>query len=257
VTGLRAKILVVLMLTGGLTGCTQVLDQLQPKQQVGPGSAYEDYLTGDRKLVVELDHAPGAKWDTSESAPADFERQLERITAKEVEVRTSADLPGNGKDYSYSTSELRDLHEQHRDLTSDSSKVVLHALFVDGKYQNENTVGVAFATHAFAMFMGTIEDKTCSNGSGITCPDRAERWEVVRAVSVHEAGHLFGLVNVPLEMQTPREDDDHPGHSNNQGSVMFWKVESSKALSDLFSRDTIPYQFDQYDMQDAQALRGG
>lgn len=255
--GFSAKVLVALLLVSGFTGCTEAFNEFALDRAAGPGSAYEDYLSGDRKLLVELDHSPGAKWDESYAAPGDFERQLERITAKDVEVRTSADLPQNGADYAWSTSELRQMHEQHQDFESNDQRVVMHALFVDGDYQNENTVGVAFAEQSFALFMGKIEEKTCGNGAGITCPDRAERWEVVRAVSVHEAGHLFGLVNVPLEMQTPREDPDHPGHSDKEGSVMFWKVESSKAITDLFSRDTIPYQFDQYDMEDAKAVRGG
>lgn len=253
--GLPAKAVVVLLLASSLTGCTQVLDDLQDNvARGGPGSNYEAYLSGERKLVVELDHSPGAKWDTSRPAPQDFRRQLERITAKDVEIRAQQDLPSRGQDYAWSTSELRELHEEHQDLTSDGSKVVMHALFLEGRH-DERTVGLAFHAEAFALFMGKIDEVSCSNGA-LVC-DRAERYEVVRAVSIHEAGHLFGLVNAPLPMETPREDPDHPAHSQNSDSVMFWKVESGKAITDLFSRDTVPYTFDRNDVQDARAVRGG
>lgn len=252
--GLPAKTIVVLLVTASLAGCTQVLDDFRGGMQTGPGSNYETYLTGERKLVVELDHAPGAKWDTSEPAPQDFRRQLERITGKTVEVRTSQELPSRGSDYAWSTSELRQLHQDHQDLSADDSRVVMHALFVDGRHDDQ-TVGLAYDADAFAMFMGKIDEVTCSNGA-LVC-DRAERYEVVRAVSIHEAGHLFGLVNAPLPMQTPHEDPDHEAHSDNEQSVMFWKVESSRAITDLFSRDTVPYKFDSNDLQDARALRGG
>jgi hypothetical protein len=254
VTGLPEKAVVVLLLTASLTGCTQVLDDFQNQTRGGPGSNYEAYLTGDRDLLVELDYASGAKWDTSRPAPQDFRKQMERITGKNVAIRTSQDLPSKGSDYAWSTSELRDLHEQHQDFESDDSRVVMHALFVDGDYQNQNTVGVAYQAQAFAMFMGKIEEVTCSNGA-VVC-NGAERYEVVRAVSIHEAGHLLGLVNAPLPMVTDHEDPDHEAHSINEDSVMFWKVENSNAITDLFSGG-VPYEFDGNDVQDAEAQRGG
>lgn len=252
--GLLPKAVVILVLAAGLTGCTQVLETLQPGSQ-GPGSNYEAYLTGDRRLVVELDHSPGAKWDTGRDAPEAFREELERITAKDVEIRTNQELPSRSGDDPWTTSELRELHERHQDLSSNDERVVMHALFLEGRHEDERTVGLAYDADAFALFMGRIQDVTCSNGA-LVC-DRAERYEVVRAVSIHEAGHLFGLVNAPLPMQTAHEDPDSAGHSSNSDSVMYWKVESARAITDLFGGDTVPYTFDSNDMADARAQRSG
>lgn len=254
--GLLPKAIVILVLVAGLSGCTQAFQDIQNGGPAGdPGSNYETYLTGQRKLVVELDHSPGSNWDTSTSVDEDVRQQLQRITNKNVEVRTSADLPAKGSEYAWSASELRELHSQHRDVETNDRQVAMHALFLEGKYQQESTGGLAYQAEAFALFMDRIEELTCSNGA-IVC-DRAERYEVVRSISIHEAGHLFGLVNSPLPMVNPHEDPDHEAHSSNEDSVMFWKVESGKAISDLFSRDTIPYTFDSDDMADAREQRSG
>jgi hypothetical protein len=257
VKDLLPKAVVILVLVTGLTGCTQAFQDLQNQGPRGPGSNYEAYLTGQRYLVDELDHSPGAKWDESRPASADFRKQLERITNKNVEIRTNAELPAKGEEYAWSDSELRDLHDQHEDLQENDNRVVMHALFLEGKHQRERTAGLAYEAEAFALFMDKLEEVTCQNGAGITCPDRAERYEVVRAVSIHEAGHLLGLVNAPLPMVNDHEDADHEAHSTNEESVMFWKVESARAITDLFGGDTVPYKFDSNDMADANAQRSG
>ena len=50
--------------------------------------------------------------------------------------------------------------------------------------------------------------------------------DVENSVLVHEVGHLLGLVN--LVYQSPVDHEDHhPGHSNNDESVMYWAIESA------------------------------
>lgn len=254
--GLLPRTVVILVLVAGLSGCTQAFENFQMGPQ-GPGSNYEAYLTGDRKLVVELDHSPGAKWDTSTNAKDDFRQQLERITDKTVEIRASADLPDRGQDYAWSMSELRDLHEQHQDLSSNENRVVMHALFVDGKSgANADSVGVAYDADAFALFEGKIDSVSSANDC-VVCSG-VQRWKVMRAVSIHEAGHLLGLVSSPLPMVEDHNDDpENPAHSENRDSVMFAKVETGSGLTDLFGGGDVPWRFDSNDMADARAQRSG
>ena len=50
--------------------------------------------------------------------------------------------------------------------------------------------------------------------------------DVENSVLVHEVGHLLGLVNL-YQSPVDHEDPDHPGHSNNDESVMYWAIESA------------------------------
>jgi hypothetical protein len=71
------------------------------------------------------------------------------------------------------------------------------------------------------------------------------------AVVTHEVGHLLGLVD--LFLSTGRQDPDHPGHSTNSKSVMFWAVESS-LVADLLQGGP-PKDFDSADLADLQTIR--
>ena len=79
--------------------------------------------------------------------------------------------------------------------------------------------------------------------------------EVERAVSVHEAGHLLGLVNLVYTSNYDHEDPEHPHHSNNDNSVMYWAIESNDVGNFIFG--TIPDEFDQYDKLDLQEMASG
>jgi hypothetical protein len=71
------------------------------------------------------------------------------------------------------------------------------------------------------------------------------------AVVTHEVGHLMGLVD--LFLHTGRQDPDHPGHSTNPGSVMYWAVESN-LVADLLQGGP-PKDFDSADLADLQTIR--
>lgn len=259
-----AVLLVVLV---ALSGCAQLQQRLQdltdgPVDR-GAGSNYEELLAGSTgTLLVEVSHSPGALWNND--AKRDFRQEVQRITQKDIRITASADLPENGGNYRYSLSELQEFHATHQDRQDDADRVVMHALFLDGEYQRDNVAGLAFAGSGFALFKGEIREKTCSNDA-LVC-DGVREWKVTRSVAVHEAGHLFGLVNCPLPMVTPHEMTSDPNpetepnegkcHSQNDDSVMFWKVERSRGLDDLIGEGDVPSTFDDKDIQDAREIQG-
>lgn len=261
---LKRSLAVLMVVVLAASGCAQLRDRLQNPTEGGPGSNYESYLGGGADtLLVELDHSPGAKWDTSQRVDEQFKQEVQRITDKRVVVETSRDLPGKGEDYAYSSEELRQLHRDHQDFQSGNGTVVMHALFLDGDYGG-NVAGLAFDADAFALFKGTISEQTCSNDA-LTCTGGVREWKVTRSVAIHEAGHLFGLVNSPLPMVTPHEMTQDPkpdtpknegkAHSTNEDSVMYWKVENTGGLASLIGGGEVPWEFDSNDMQDARAVR--
>lgn len=243
-----------------LAGCAEVLNG---GISGGPGSKYQTYLGDDRTLVIELDHAPGAKPD--QRALNDIKSEL-GVNGKRVEIRSSASLEAKGQQYSYSLNELVELHREHQNLQDSESEVVMHALFVDGKFEQESVAGIAYDPDAFAIFMGRISEITCENGA-VLCPNRVHQWEVSRAVTIHEAGHLLGLVNSPLPMQSPHEmtrdpDSETPqnegeGHSANENSVMYWAVEGRGGLESLVLGQDVPWEFDSNDLADMRAVQEG
>lgn len=253
----------VLVVAVALAGC-QNLPGTGADERVG--AKYEDYLTGGGVLIVEIDHAPNNA--PSADAKQGFREELERITEKRVELRVNQQLPSKGQSYVYSVSELRELTEQFQDEEDRTDVVVMHALFVDGRVENNRVAGLAFQSDAFAIAMGTMKENTCPDGS-ICLSGRPSLSCALEAVMIHEAGHLLGLVGITLPMvndhemkQDPNPDtpqNEGEGHSDNEDSVMWWQVELGPQLVNLFDRgcQDIPNQFDAEDMRDAKSLRRG
>lgn len=244
----------VLALLVVIAGCPYSL----PTGSSGPGAKYKDYLTGGGVLLVELDFAPGNR--PSQEVVDALKSQLGDITTKKIEVKLSQDLPDRQDSYTYSADQLRDLHEDTQDEEDRSGVVVMHGLLVDGRIENDRTAGLAFHAEAWAIAMGTMRDSTCSNNALVCASGEPKLKWILRAVAVHEAGHLLGLVNITLPMVQDHEDDSHPGHSSNEDSVMWWQVENAPQFGNLLgggNGESIPYRFDSNDKQDARALRSG
>lgn len=249
--GTRPLLVLSLVVSVALAGCPSL-----PGVGGGPGAKHEAYLTGGGVLVVELDHAPGQ--GPTPGIRSALESELERITRKTVEVQVSQQLPAGGSQRVYDEGELRDMHEQFQDEEDRSGVVVMHMMFVDGRIRSDgstNIAGLAFASEGVALAMATLRENTCPDGS-LTCLGEPEFTNAVRAVAIHEAGHLLGLVDLGLPMVRDHEDDEHPGHSTNDRSVMWWEVEVGTRLSNLFTRGSdIPWQFDSNDIADARAIQ--
>jgi hypothetical protein len=79
--------------------------------------------------------------------------------------------------------------------------------------------------------------------------------EVENSVIVHEVGHLLGLVNIVYNSLEEHEDPEHPNHSSNDDSVMYWAIDST-SIGSIFSGE-LPDEFDQYDLQDLNDMKTG
>ena len=126
-----------------------------------------------------------------------------------------------------------------------SSQAVMRLLFLRGTFAgNGDVLGVALRGDLAAIFVDRVKAAASPLiGSG----------EIEGAVTVHEAGHLLGLVD--LYLSTGRQDPDHPGHSRNTDSVMYWAIESG-LISDILTGG--PSQdFDAEDLADLAAIRAG
>lgn len=168
--------------------------------------------------------------------------ELGQATGKPVE-RTAPIDAGPTPD-AISAVEIRRLAEA-KGRDHDGSTAVINALFVRGRFADgDGVLGVAVQGDAFAVFTDQV--------SATTSPF-VSRPVLEEAVSVHELGHLLGLVD--LARDTDRADPEHPGHSPNRRSVMYWAVESSLVGQVLGGPP--PRDFDDADRADFAALRAG
>lgn len=120
---------------------------------------------------------------------------------------------------------------------------VVKLLFLRGEFsERPSALGVAVSASVAAVFTDQVEATAGLLGS-------RRRHEL--AVTIHELGHLLGLVDLVLD--TGREDPEHPGHSRNRESVMFWAVESS-LVGDVLTGGP-PTEFDDADRADLDRIR--
>lgn len=130
-------------------------------------------------------------------------------------------------------------------VESGRSQVVLRLLFLRGSYEGDPSIlGVSVAGDVAAVF----SDQVDSAAGLLVDPSVVED-----AVTMHEVGHLLALVD--LLLGTGRGDPDHPGHSRNKRSVMYWQVESDLVTQLLDGG--IPRDFDNDDRAELAQIRAG
>jgi hypothetical protein len=242
------------------SGCAQLLGQ--GRDTSGPGERARDYLRAQpyTSVLVELDYVDG-------SAPEDravslLQSRLNQATGKAIEVVKTGGVAGMGAGHRYTLGEVVDLEGKFRGQSTGGTQAVLYVLYVDGGFERDTneakTLAAAYRGSSVVLFKGSIREASCTSNClnlpvGNTKPPIAE---VEESVVVHEAGHILGLVNNGIPMQSPHEDTDPDHgrhHSSDQGSVMYWAVETSVVGSIL--GQTPPDDFDANDKADLQAAR--
>ena len=196
----------------------------------GGGPGPKDYVSDDRytKWVIEVDIIQGQE---PPAGVLDFVKsRLASVVSKPdgIEVRIDETLQPRGG--TWSQKDLLDYSDAHFQTATSGKTAAIHLLFVDGTYEQGDVLGATFSresssgkvvsTGPVIIFSESIEGgclALCLTGTG----------PAFRAVVTHEFGHAIGLVNNGVPMQRDHEDEAHPGHSSNSGSVMYWEVETT------------------------------
>ena len=206
-----------------------------------PGSAAAFFLrpAPARSIVVEVSAEAGA--EPSSGTVEHIAATLGSVSGKGV--RTSNGGAISGRD-AWTAVDLREAADTAAQ-TPQGEEAVLRILFVRGRYADaDNVLGVAVRADVAAIFSDSVQE----SASPLVGPAAIET-----AVTTHEIGHLLGLVDLHLE--TGRGDPEHPGHSTNRDSVMYWAVEST-LVTDLLAGGP-PRDFDDADRTDLTAIRNG
>ena len=193
------------------------------------------------RVVVEVRAQPGAEPRTANLNH--LLGVLRQVSGKTVVLDGVDPLPGGAQGWTAgSIARAADGAAAH---AQGGTQVVLRLLFVHGTYEGDDSVlGVSVRGDVAAVF----SDRVDGAGGLLVAPSVVED-----AVTMHEAGHLLGLVD--LVVDTGRDDPDHPGHSTNEASVMYWAVESD--LVGQVLGGGVPTELDAQDRADLARIRAG
>lgn len=196
---------------------------------------------GGSSVLVDLLAQPGA---APGAASVDhLTTVLAQVTGKAVSVAGPAAVSGGAQ--AWTESSISAAADRDGSAQGSDGRAVLHLLFVRGTFRGDDSIlGITVRGDVAAIFTDQVE----AASTPLIGSDGIEE-----AVVTHEMGHLLGLVD--LFLSTGRADPEHPAHSRNRGSVMYWAVESS-LVADLLTGGP-PRDFDADDLADLATIRGG
>jgi len=240
--GLKVILAAVLVL---MPGCLENLkEELISCENVTGECRYEILRSTDySRLHIEINYV-------TEFAPDSEAVDLLKQRIQETTDKTSVSVSQNGfgsTDSSYSLEEILAIEKEQRERHKSGNTFIIHILYLNGEYEdNDQTLGLAYTGSSFVLFKEKIEEVQFGFIS-------AE--EVERSVIVHEYGHLLGLINNGYESPHDHEDPDHPHHSSNDESVMYWSIETLDIFKQL--EGSPPDNFDSDDLDDLRLMKEG
>lgn len=211
---------------------------VDPRRAQGPTGSFAATLLRE-DLTVEVLAQSGAQ--ASGPSFAHLISKLSEVAGRSVATSGPIAVEGGAKDWT--AQEL--ISTADAKAVRPAGSATMRALFLHGTFEGNNGVlGVAVRGDVLAIFI----DRVRSTGGVV-----GDSAGVERAVMLHEAGHVLGLVDLYLD--TGRADEAHPGHSPNEESVMYWAVESD-AIATVFGANP-PDTFDAADKADLARIKSG
>jgi len=191
-------------------------------------------------LQIEIDYTTTSKPDSTYlNVITDV---LSTYSGKNPQLSFGAsDLPAKP---SYSLQDIVNITKTYRTCFTSSTKVCLYVLFLPGKLGDSTALGAAYTSTSLVLFPSQFSSAAGPIG---------DKNRVATATITHELGHLFGLVGLISPSKKPHQDANHPGHSTNSNSVMYWAVEDS-GLPGILGGGP-PTQFDQDDIFDINQIK--
>ena len=191
--------------------------------------------------VLEVLQQPGAT--PQQATVARAVGALRHASGKSVSLAGPVALAGGARQWTPEA--IREVADGSGRASQGGEQAVVRFLFLEGSFAPDNrALGAAVRGDVVAVFPSVIR----SSSSPVVPAARIEE-----AVAMHELGHILGLVDLVIDRN--RDDPDHPGHSTNPESVMYWAVESSLVGQVLGGPP--PTEFDAADRADLSAIRNG
>ena len=237
--------IVFVMLIFLMPGCLEDLrDDISSCESITGACRYEILQVSKySRLHIEINYV-------TDNAPDSDAINLLKTRIEEVTDKSSISVSQNSfgsTDESYTLEEILAIEDTQRQRYKSGNTFIIHILYLNGEYQdNEQALGVAYKGSSFVLFKEKIDD-----ASFLLISDK----DIEKSVIVHEFGHLLGLVNMGYQSPHDHEDPDHPHHSNNEESVMYWAIESQDIANQIDGEP--PNNFDSYDLDDLARMKEG
>ncbi len=242
---MRLYFMVILLFTSAISGC--FADDLVGGEKKGkPGGLSLACLQDDKFQKMEL-HVLYESGYNSNAMDLVKTRLLE-VCDKPGGIKITSTETDFSVDSTWGPDDVRDARWKHGGDAMGSDTLHWYFLFPAGKYEDGSVLGVAVDASTVAIFKDSVNDAEGFFG-------RPSSEEVERAVTVHETGHLLGLVNLVYKSPVDHEDKSKPGHSKNDESVMYWAIESNDVGN--FITGDLPDEFDDDDKADLQGMASG
>lgn len=184
----------------------------------GPGDSANDILSNSKfkNMAIEIAYVNG--FAPTEAAVSEFVALLKQHAHKDNISITYKELASPNKD-SLSIKEISDLETEHRTVYNNGGTIGLYIYFSDafsdGDKPDENlvTLGAVYRNTSMVIYEATIR-KLVSKSILISAS------EVEAATLSHEAGHLFGLVNIGSPSVNDHQDPEAESHCIIAGCLM-------------------------------------
>lgn len=180
------------------------------------------------RLVLEIDVVGGM--EPYPTTTAGIVPVLHELVDKPggIEVEMDDALIPVGSDHAWTADERVALGDRRFDLDVPADTIAIHVMFVDGRAsEDDDQRGVTFG-HAWGNRHVMIYKERIAAGCeaglvGELAQVLCERTE--QLLLQHELGHVLGLVDFGLPMQTDHRDPDHGPHDIDPACLMYWRYD--------------------------------
>ncbi|NKI28012.1 hypothetical protein HCG49_15730 [Arenibacter sp. 6A1] len=182
------------------------------------GDSARDFLSSEKfkNLLIEIGYVKG--FNPTQETISNFTAFLgERINKDKIDF-VFKELPSSGKD-SLSIQEIVDLEKEHRSFYNDDDTLSLYIYFSDAPSSADKpeedlvTLGAVYRNTSMVIYEATI--RNIASKSILLSNTTVET-----ATLHHEAGHLFGLVDLGSPSVNDHTDPEADSHCNVDGCLM-------------------------------------
>ncbi|MFO7991574.1 MAG: hypothetical protein R6U61_04665 [Thermoplasmata archaeon] len=173
------------------------------------GDLYEDfeyaqmYLNDDEYTKVKIEYDYSAGYLPSPSARNTLTERINQYCEKEdVSDFLDDQLDFADTKETYDKDDIYSLTNKYKDSESGGDTVVIHVMYLGGKWEEGNVLGLSHTHNHIIIFKDTITE--ISNKSPNLSSNTIET-----SVLIHELGHLLGLVGIGYESDHQVEGSHH------------------------------------------------
>lgn len=214
------------------------------------GISAEEILSANEFTSMDLEIQYMKGFQPSQGMIDNLHNWLEGLIHKPAGIHINmSEIPAMGQE-EYNLQDIRAIEDEHRTSYNEGDKLGVYILVLDGHFNEDDEEGFSFGI-AHRNTSIVLLGKRIRENSGI--PGRPSQTDLESTITLHEFGHLLGLVNLGADMVKDHEDSENLNHCNNKNCLQYWAVVTSRIFHVMDG--TIP-ELDQNCLNDLKAMGG-